>query len=49
MGEAGKDALWVGFDRAIKLEFHGAKSKSPGIMVCRAEYEREYDLRDEGR
>ena len=25
MGEAGKDALRVGFDRAIKLEFHGAK------------------------
>ena len=25
MGEARKDALWVGFDRAVKLEFHGAK------------------------
>ena len=25
MGEACKDALRVGFDRAIKLEFHGAK------------------------
>jgi len=25
MGEAGKDALRVGFDRAIKLSFHGAR------------------------
>ena len=25
MGEARRDALRVGFDRAIKLEFHGAK------------------------
>ncbi len=25
MGEAGKHALRVGFDRAIKLEFHGAR------------------------
>ena len=28
MGEARKDALRVGFDRAIKLEFHGAKVSS---------------------
>ena len=25
MGEAGQKALRVGFDRTIKLEFHGAK------------------------
>ncbi len=25
MGEARKDALRLGFDRAIKLEFHGAR------------------------
>lgn len=25
MGETGKDALRVGFDRSIKLEFHGAR------------------------
>ncbi len=28
MGEARSDALRVGFDRAIKLEFHGAKVSS---------------------
>ena len=28
MGEAGKDVLRVGFDRAVKLEFHGAKTSS---------------------
>ena len=25
MGEAGKDALRVGFDRTVKLEFHGSR------------------------
>jgi hypothetical protein len=28
MGEAGKDALRVGFNRSIKLEFHGGKVSS---------------------
>ena len=28
MGEARKDALRVGFDRVIKLEFHGGKVSS---------------------
>ncbi len=28
MGEARRDALRVSFDRAIKLEFHGAKVSS---------------------
>jgi hypothetical protein len=28
MGEAGKDAFRVGFDRSINLEFHGAKLSS---------------------
>jgi hypothetical protein len=28
MGEAGKDALRVGFDRTIKLAFHGARVSS---------------------
>ncbi len=28
MGEARRDALRVGFDHAIKLEFHGAKVSS---------------------
>ena len=36
MGEARKDALRVGFDRAIKLEFHGAKvSSDAGLFPCR--------------
>ncbi len=28
MGEAGRDALRVGFEGTIKLEFHGAKVNS---------------------
>ncbi len=28
MGEARRDALRIGFDRAIKLEFHGARVSS---------------------
>ncbi len=28
MGEAGRDALRVGFEGTIKLEFHGAKVSS---------------------
>ena len=36
MGEAGKDALRLGFDRAIKLEFHGAKvSSDAGLFPYR--------------
>ena len=36
MGEAGKDALRVGFDRAIRLEFHGAKvSTDAGLFTYR--------------
>ena len=36
MGEARKDVLRVGFDRAIKLEFHGAKvSSDAGLFPCR--------------
>jgi hypothetical protein len=36
MGEACKDALRVGFDRAIKLEFHGAKvSSDAGLFPYR--------------
>lgn len=30
MGEARREALRVGFDRSIKLEFHGAKVSSDG-------------------
>ena len=36
MGEARKDALRVGFDRAVKLEFHGAKvSSDAGLFPYR--------------
>ena len=36
MGEARRDALRVGFDRAIKLEFHGAKvSSDAGLFPYR--------------
>jgi len=36
MGEAGKDALRVGFDRAIKLSFHGARvSSDAGLFPYR--------------
>jgi len=36
MGEARKDALRVGFDRAIRLEFHGAKiSTDAGLFAHR--------------
>ena len=36
MGEARKDALRVGFDSAIKLEFHGAKvSSDAGLFPFR--------------
>ncbi len=36
MGEAGKDALRVGFDRAVKLAFHGAKvSSDAGLFPYR--------------
>jgi len=36
MGEAGKDALRVDFDRAVKLEFHGAKvSSDAGLFPYR--------------
>ncbi len=36
MGEAGRDALRVGFDRTIKLEFHGARvSSDTGLFPYR--------------
>ena len=36
MGEAGKDAVRVGVDRAIKLAFYGARvSPDAGLFPCR--------------
>ena len=36
MGEAGRDALRVGFDRTLKLEFHGATvSSDAGLLPYR--------------
>ena len=32
MGEAGMDALRVGFDRTVELEFHGATVSSDGAI-----------------
>ena len=32
MGEAGKDALRVDFDRAVKLAFHGARASSDVVL-----------------
>ncbi len=34
MGEARRGALWVGFDRAIKLDFHGAKVSSDASLFA---------------
>ena len=33
MGEPRREALRVGFDRSIKLEFLGAKASSDGSLV----------------
>ena len=36
MGEAGKDAFQVDFDRSAKLEFHGSTiSSNGGLLACR--------------
>ena len=39
MGEAGMDALRVGFDRTVKLEFHGARVSSDGGLPAYAEFD----------
>jgi hypothetical protein len=48
MGEARRDALRVGFDRAIKLESHGGKTSSDaGLLPCR-ELDEAAQLTDSG-
>ena len=44
MGEAGKRALRVGFDRAIKLEFHGARVSSDAGLFPYRDFEEMVEL-----
>lgn len=44
MGEAGKDALRVGFDNAIKLEFQGARITSDGGLLAYRDLDEAFGL-----
>ena len=48
MGEARRDALRVGFDRAIKLEFHGAKVSSDAGLFPYRDLDEAAQLTDSG-
>ena len=44
MGEARKEALWVGFDSQIKLESHGASVTSDAGLVAYRELDEALEL-----
>jgi len=44
MGEARTEALRVGFDRALRLEFHGAKVTSDAGLLAYRELDEALDL-----
>ncbi len=48
MGEARKDALRLGFDRAIKLEFHGAEVNSDAGLFPNRDLDEAAQLTDSG-
>ncbi len=48
MGEVHPDALRVGFDRAIKLEFHGAKVSSDAGLLPYRDLDEAAHLTDSG-
>ncbi len=48
MGEARRDALRVGFDHAIKLEFHGAKVSSDAGLFPYRDLDEAVQLTDSG-
>ncbi len=48
MGEVRRDALRLGFDRAIKLEFHGAKVSSDAGLFPYRDIDEAAHLTDSG-
>ena len=48
MGEACKDALQVGFNRAIRLEFHGTRLSSNGSLIAHRDLDDAFTLTSSG-